>query len=110
MVPVILKAMTPLLTVPNTTITLGGTLTFDAVKNGNAWKITKLNVPGSVTGDGAQDAKIVGALETAKNKIKAQLVPALEKEFARLSANWGDAKIISNFEVDTKSKNISSGQ
>ena len=109
MVPVILNSITPMLTVPNTTVTLGGVLTLDAVKSGNAWKITKLNVPGSVTGDGAENTKLVNALEAGKSKIKAQLTPAIEKEFARLAKNFGDAKTITNFEVETNSQNISSG-
>jgi hypothetical protein len=81
---------------------LGGTIFVSGKKNAGKWQVTNLTIGGSVTGDKDVEA----ALLKAKTSLLALLKPALEAEFNRLAANWGDADTIDNVEVSVNSRNV----
>jgi hypothetical protein len=87
-------------------VTMGGTIFVSGSKVGGKWKITALTLGGAATGDFAEDADVAKALAAAKAALTKLLVPALEAEFNRLGANWGDADKIDNVEVSVNSKSV----
>ena len=86
---------------------LGGSLFVKGSKTGGKWKVTAITVGGEITGNFKGDKDVELALATAKASLVKLLIPVIETEFNRLSANWGEADKVDNVEVSVNSKTVS---